>query len=90
MKLITINPNNEKYYSEDFVKGFDCGANRQFEADLADRPQGEWISEESWDDCNVYKCSVCGEPWELNYGTPQENNMNFCPNCGADMRKEGE
>lgn len=40
MRLITINPNNEKYYSEDFVKGFECGARRQLEADLADRPRG--------------------------------------------------
>ena len=41
MKLITINPNNEPYYSEDFIKGFKCGAQRQFEADKADRPQGD-------------------------------------------------
>lgn len=40
MKLITINSNNEPYYSEDFIKGFKCGAERQFEADKADRPQG--------------------------------------------------
>ena len=43
MKLITINPNSKPYYSEDFIKGFKCGAERQFEADKADRPQGEWI-----------------------------------------------
>jgi len=42
MELIEINPNNEPYYSEDFIKGFKCGAQRQFEADEADRPQG-WI-----------------------------------------------
>ena len=42
MKLITINPSNEPYYSEDFIRGFKCGAQRQFEADSADRPQ-EWI-----------------------------------------------
>ena len=42
MKQIAINPNNRKYYSEDFIKGFQCGAQRQFEADKADRPQ-EWI-----------------------------------------------
>ena len=35
MKQITINPSNEKYYSEDFIKGFKCGAERQFEADKA-------------------------------------------------------
>ena len=33
MKPITINPSNESYYSEDFIKGFKCGAQRQLEAD---------------------------------------------------------
>ena len=44
MKQLTINPNNRQYYSEDFIKGFECGTQRQFEADKsdADRPQG-WI-----------------------------------------------
>jgi len=42
MEKITFNPNNEPYYSEDFIKGFKCGAERQLEADKADRPQ-EWI-----------------------------------------------
>lgn len=36
MKQLTINPNNEPYYSDDFIKGFECGTKRQFEAD---RPQ---------------------------------------------------
>lgn len=45
MEQITFNPNNEPYYYEDFIKGFKCGAERQFEADKsdADIPQGEWI-----------------------------------------------
>ena len=45
MRQLTINPNNRQYYSEDFIKGFNCGAQRQFEADKsdADRPQGNWI-----------------------------------------------
>lgn len=37
MKQIKVNPNNEKYYSSEFIKGFNCGAQRQFEADMADR-----------------------------------------------------
>ena len=43
MEQITFNPNNEPYYSDDFIKGFKCGAERQFEADKADRLQREWI-----------------------------------------------
>lgn len=41
MKQITFNPSNEPYYSDDFIKGFKCGAQRQLEADKADIPT--WI-----------------------------------------------
>ena len=37
MKQIKVNPSNEKYYSPEFIKGFNCGAQRQFESDMADR-----------------------------------------------------
>ena len=50
--------------------------------------RGEWkeISEyNGWGDTH-YRCSVCGEEWFLEDGTPKQNNMNFCPQCGADMR----
>ena len=43
MEQITFNPNNEPYYSDDFIKGFKCGAQRQLEADKKARPKGEWI-----------------------------------------------
>ena len=43
MKRLTINPSSKLYYSEDFIKGFEYGTQRQLEADLADRPRGEWI-----------------------------------------------
>lgn len=41
MKQLTINPNNRRFYSEDFIKGFECGTQRQLEADKADRQQGD-------------------------------------------------
>lgn len=44
---------------------------------------GRW---EYYDIDNSYYCTACGEIWALDYGTPEENSMNFCPNCGADMR----
>ena len=85
MKLITINSNNEPYYSEDFIKGFKCGAQRQFEADKADRPQGEWIVSDKDSVCSV--CGkdeaefICGtEDW-YGYGL-----SNYCPNCGAKIK----
>ena len=54
---------------------------------------GEWIETEMGYDDYAWVCTVCGEPWVLNAGTPSENDMNYCPNCGAKMdgeRKDGE
>ena len=49
---------------------------------------GEWSQRSCFDeDENVYVCSVCDEPWTLTAGTPLENNMHHCPNCGAKMKK---
>lgn len=46
---------------------------------------GEWKRDgEVYDDA-TWVCSVCGEPWSLFYGTPEENGMHYCPNCGAKM-----
>ena len=53
--------------------------------------EGEWIDLFGHD----YKCSVCGE-WYRMDGTPEQEDMNYCPNCGAKMdgadgeRKDGE
>ena len=40
MKL-EINPNNRKYYSDDFIKGFECGVERQYEEDKKNPPKKE-------------------------------------------------
>ena len=34
MEKLKFNPNNKKYYSEDFIKGFECGVERQYEEDV--------------------------------------------------------
>ena len=48
--------------------------------------RGEWKETDmGWDGDTAWVCSVCGEPWTLIDGTPKENNMNYCPNCGAKM-----
>ena len=87
MKLITINPNNEPYYSEDFIKGFKCGAQRQFEADKKDIPQGEWIDAEipleSGGSMPIQACSLCKTFYPLAY---TGGGHRFCPNCGARMK----
>lgn len=82
MKRLTINPSNKPYYSEDFIKGFEYGTQRQLEADLADRPQGEWIEV---DDATIScRCSVCG--WEAHLYEDDVYGMPYCPNCGAKMK----
>lgn len=57
--------------------------------EMTTRPQGEWKTVKGIDGDEYYECSNCGEPWVLMAGTPKDNNMNFCPNCGAEMRKGG-
>ena len=52
-----------------------------------ERKKGHW---EDFDCGNSYRCTSCGEIWTLNDGTPEKNNMNYCPKCGADMRGESE
>jgi DNA-directed RNA polymerase subunit RPC12/RpoP len=51
---------------------------------------GKWETVDDGDgDCH-YQCSFCGEEWFLNEGTPSENDMNYCPNCGAKMGDDWE
>lgn len=56
-----------------------------------ERKKGKWIHKpDIYLDEQTWECSECGEPWIFIEGTPSENNANFCPNCGADMRGEQE
>ena len=52
-------------------------------ADVAPIVHGYWFES----DHSSYVCSVCGEDWMLNDGTPDENHMNYCPRCGAKMEE---
>lgn len=55
-------------------------------ADVAPVVHGKWEQRDYFDeDSNTYVCSVCDETWTLNTGNPKENNMYYCPNCGAKM-----
>lgn len=76
---------------EDFTEAFDMALNalRPVSREQVQRVwRGEWKFEPDIYDCGTYVCSKCGEPWTLIDGTPIENNMNFCPNCGAPMTDE--
>lgn len=55
-------------------------------ADVRENVKSKWVTVEDWDGDEHYRCFACGIEWFLEAGTPNENNMNFCPNCGADMR----
>ena len=48
--------------------------------------KGHWIEKDGYDGDTYYDCSECGESWTTIDGTPWNNGMKFCPNCGADMR----
>ena len=49
-----------------------------------ERPKGEWIEGENG---NI-KCNQCGSEIRYSYLIGNEPDFpNFCPNCGADMRK---
>lgn len=49
------------------------------------RPRGEWLEKEDYVGDTYYDCSVCGNSWSTVDGTPWNNGMNFCPNCGSSM-----
>lgn len=57
-------------------------------ADVVEVKHGEWIEkDDSWGGV-LYTCSVCDCDWTTIDGTPFENNMRYCPECGAKMDGE--
>ena len=46
---------------------------------------GHWIEKDGFDGDVYYDCSECGESWTTIEGTPWQNGMCYCPNCGAKM-----
>ena len=94
MKQLTINPDNKRLYSEDFIKGFECGTQRQLEADKEDGPQ-EWIpcSERLPKEyevlcCDIYKNCIVGHPFaddSASTGFSAESEGEFMYECVAWM-----
>lgn len=50
-----------------------------------ERKKGHWTTELKEDTDSLLRCSVCGYPVSYFGGR-----TDFCPNCGADMRKGEE
>ena len=45
--------------------------------------EAHWIK--LFDDEVKFECSECGVDWVLDEGTPFDNEMYYCPRCGAKM-----
>ena len=56
-----------------------------------ERPQGDWIVGDVYPFKYFCKCSNCGNQYVTSVGGDVSIiDFNFCPNCGADMRKGEE
>lgn len=53
-----------------------------------ERKKGGWLIHD--ESANAYERRCCGLAWCLFDGAPIDNNMFYCPKCGADMRGEEE
>lgn len=58
--------------------------------DVTPVKHGHWIEQDGFDGDTYYDCSVCGHSWVTIEGTPQDNEMNYCPYCGAHMDEVSE
>ena len=50
------------------------------------RTRGSWLRYDD-DESNTWECSVCHDVWQLEDGTPAENDMKYCFHCGALMEE---
>lgn len=57
--------------------------------ELTERKRGEWRYGENDIGLDGYWCTVCGEfvLWDYKETIDFIHRYNYCPNCGADMRK---
>ena len=79
MEKLKFNPNNKKYYSKDFIAGFECGVERQFNADREEKT-AEWISKDD-EPISDWECSNCG----FTFYEREKPCYALCPNCGSKM-----
>ena len=68
------------HYSNGFDEAVDKVENFPIAADVAERKRGEWVENKR----GFLECTEC--KFER-IGIPLVHRLNFCPNCGADMRE---
>ena len=76
---------NERFFYFDVLQGLEDLPSAQ-----PKRMKGRWEVIEDWDGDDLYRCSECGSMFTLIDGTPEDNDYNFCPSCGADMKGEDD
>lgn len=56
--------------------------------ELTEQKTGHWIEKDGYGGVTYYDCSECGGSWTTIDGTPWNQGMQYCPNCGAKMESE--
>ena len=88
MKLVRVAEENKRYYTKDFIHGFNTGAKTQLEADKREAERfGRWIMHinDLFPAESTMECNQCHEE------QPLTCDNKYCPNCGAKMEaKENE
>lgn len=85
IKLLWGNYNDHPYAFSGLTDDFEHEAEFLISHGVTVREKGEW--EVFKDENGIFRnrCKVCGSPTRKGY-----KQTNFCPNCGAGMRKEKE
>ena len=68
--------------SQIIVEAIKMTVERMPSADVVERKTGKWIDVDDY--IISGSCSACG--WQAHLYEDDVVGMNFCPNCGADMR----
>ena len=90
LKIIQNEDGTFSEYDDTFDITIHCKSEEEQNEVLAklNTPQqkmGRWVEEDMFDGDVAYRCTKCNEVFSLIYGTPKDNEYNYCPNCGCRM-----
>lgn len=88
VRLWGVNESTRRAHNEG-VKAVKDNIESMPAADVTPVVHGTWEERDDGWGGTYYHCSACGEDWCIIEGTPDENNWNYCPHCGAKMDQEG-